>query len=216
MPTDQDELFELLGALCSGTITPAEHERLEVRLAADRSARQLYFDYIDMHLHLRQWQRAEGGKNDECGMMKDELPATAASDGIHHSSFINHHSDFSPLIPPIIIDTSPAPALGACDWLFSYGASAVIMGIALLPPGCGPCRSIKGGPPSRPRRHGRPSRARSRSAGSPAWPIACGLTRTTLRGVWPCPGRQVCLGLGPDGNQLPERREGDSARPLHL
>ncbi len=138
MPTEQDELFELLGSLCSGTITPAEHARLEARLAADRSARQFYFDYLDMHLHLRQWRRA--ARNDECGMMNDELPPPPASADIHPSSFILHPSEASSAetIPPIIIDTSaPASAPMASlfapgGWAFSYTAATAITGVMLL------------------------------------------------------------------------------------
>ncbi len=44
--------------------------------------------------------RQKGGKNDECGMMNDELE----SGSIHHSSFINHHSP-GPL--PMITSCSP-------------------------------------------------------------------------------------------------------------
>ena len=61
---------------------------------------------------------------------------------IHHSSFNIHHSDVpgpEPLIPPIIIDSSPAGRypLGAGLFavggpLFSYTAAAVIMGMAIL------------------------------------------------------------------------------------
>ena len=34
----------------------------------------------------------KGEGNDECGMMNDELPSGIISNGIHHSSFIIHHS----------------------------------------------------------------------------------------------------------------------------
>ena len=52
---DQYDLFDLLGALCDGTITPAQHEQLQQRLASDHESRQLYFEYVDLHLDLRRW-----------------------------------------------------------------------------------------------------------------------------------------------------------------
>ncbi|HVE39282.1 MAG TPA: FecR domain-containing protein [Planctomycetota bacterium] len=48
------ELLELAAAVCNGTITPEQHERLQQLLAADPEARQLYFDYLDLHLALGQ------------------------------------------------------------------------------------------------------------------------------------------------------------------
>src|SRR6185503_9082372 len=48
------ELLELAGAVCNGSITPAQHERLQQLLATDPRARQLYFDYLDLHLALDQ------------------------------------------------------------------------------------------------------------------------------------------------------------------
>ncbi len=48
------ELLELAGAVCNGTLSPAQHERLQQLLAADPRARQLYFDYLDLHLTLGQ------------------------------------------------------------------------------------------------------------------------------------------------------------------
>ena len=52
---DQRDLFDLLGALCDGTITPQQHEQLQRELTADYAARQLYFEYLDLHLDLRRW-----------------------------------------------------------------------------------------------------------------------------------------------------------------
>ena len=50
---------------------------------------------------------AEG--NDECRMMNDELPSGTVSNGIHHSSFITHHSPSRPQSP--IPNPSPLPVL---------------------------------------------------------------------------------------------------------
>ncbi|MBU4399980.1 MAG: hypothetical protein KKE86_11675, partial [Planctomycetes bacterium] len=55
----QNELLDLLEALLGDEIAPPEHERLQGLLADDPAARRIYFDYLDMHLHLRRWQKAE-------------------------------------------------------------------------------------------------------------------------------------------------------------
>jgi hypothetical protein len=113
-PTGQNELFDLLEALCNGAITPADHQRLEERLAADPAARQFYFDYLDLHLHLQQWRRARA------------MPAGVDS---NQPSFV----------PPIILDQSPArhsplftlqSSVGG--FLFSYTMAALILGLVLL------------------------------------------------------------------------------------
>lgn len=51
---NRDELYELAGALCNGTMTPEQHERLQSVLASDPEARRFYFNYLDLHLGLRQ------------------------------------------------------------------------------------------------------------------------------------------------------------------
>ena len=58
--TEQRDLFDLLDALCGGEISVPQHARLEQLLSADPNARRLYFDYLDMHLYIRQWQRIRG------------------------------------------------------------------------------------------------------------------------------------------------------------
>ncbi len=133
-PANQDELFDLLDALVSGAIAPAEHQRLEAILAADPSARQFYFDYLDMHLQLRRWQRAEG--SDERSGGRGQSPAVGAAVELPHQP---DAASAEPLISPIIIDTSspgPAPLLATLfapgGWLFSYGAALVITGVMLL------------------------------------------------------------------------------------
>ena len=59
---NQLELLHLLEALCNGTIAPQEIRWLQERLAADRDSRHFYFDYIDLHLHLRRWRQAIKGE----------------------------------------------------------------------------------------------------------------------------------------------------------
>lgn len=48
------ELLALVEAVCNGTIGAAQHARLQELLAADPEARQVYFDYLDLHLALKQ------------------------------------------------------------------------------------------------------------------------------------------------------------------
>jgi hypothetical protein len=45
------ELFRLLSALADGQLLPTEHDRLE-ELLADRDARRLYLEYVDLHARL--------------------------------------------------------------------------------------------------------------------------------------------------------------------
>jgi hypothetical protein len=117
MTRDREELFELLEALCDGAITPDQHERLQDRLATDEAARRLYFDYLDLRLHLRQWQRASLA---EQASSNAGLP-DAGSSG------------------PLVIQTSPglpapfaAPYSQLGGFAFSYVAATLIVGIGLL------------------------------------------------------------------------------------
>lgn len=49
---DREELLRLIDANCAGMISDEEHKRLEGILAESKSARQLYFEYIDLDLCL--------------------------------------------------------------------------------------------------------------------------------------------------------------------
>jgi hypothetical protein len=117
MTTDREELFELFEALCDGAITPAQHERLQHRLATDAAARQLYFDYLDLRLHLRQWQRASSGEHPSFGI---ETP-----DAVPPAPIVIQAS--LPLHAPVSAIYSP---LGS--FAFSYLVAAVIVGIGLM------------------------------------------------------------------------------------
>ncbi len=48
------ELYQLFGAVCNETISEPQHERLQEILSQDATARQLYFQYLDLHLELGQ------------------------------------------------------------------------------------------------------------------------------------------------------------------
>ena len=66
-----DELLDLAAAVCNGTIRPEQHERLQHLLAADLKARQLYFDYLDLHLALQQTHGAAEQARPMLQMQKD-------------------------------------------------------------------------------------------------------------------------------------------------
>ena len=160
--------------------------------------------------------------------------------GIHHSSLIIHHSeapDPEPLIPPIIIDCSPTihyplftihSSLGG--WLFSYAAATVIMGMAILGawaykvshdygPDAAAVADNSRGLTAPGGRAGEASHGRSRnsSAGSPAWPIAAGPIRRTLRPTPAVPlGRKYALASGLMEITYTDRGQGHPPRALHL
>ncbi|HBJ34470.1 MAG TPA: hypothetical protein DDZ51_06835 [Planctomycetaceae bacterium] len=52
---DHEELYFLFGQMVDGIITPAEHERLEAILAKNSSARQLWFQFVDIDAGLADW-----------------------------------------------------------------------------------------------------------------------------------------------------------------
>lgn len=47
-----EQLYELFGAICNETITPEQHEQLQNILAVDADAREKYFNYLELHLYL--------------------------------------------------------------------------------------------------------------------------------------------------------------------
>ena len=102
MTTDREELFDLFEALCDGAITPAAAPAAASSgLAADAAARQLYFDYLDLRLHLRQWQRASLGEQPSSGVdAPDAVPPA-----------------------PIVIQTSPACMLHSPRFTLRWAAS---------------------------------------------------------------------------------------------
>ena len=54
-----EKLFRLVGSLCNETISSAQHEQLQDLLSNDAAARQLYFQYLDVHLELGKSSGAE-------------------------------------------------------------------------------------------------------------------------------------------------------------
>ena len=129
-PERQSELWPLVAAMCDGTIAAEELVRLESLLRSDEDARLFYAAYMDLHGRLL-W-RFRGGE-DERKRTRDSVGAAVE---------LPHQLDAAspqPLIPPIIIDSSPLihyPLSGVPSslggWLFSYAAATVIMGMAIL------------------------------------------------------------------------------------
>jgi hypothetical protein len=142
-PAGRNELLKSFESLVDGSITPSQHVRLEQQLAADSGVRRLYFDYLDMLLHLRQWQRAKAaaGKADggmwmpETGMIASPFPLPSADLRLLDSDF-PFTAPKLPL-PVIVVDPSalsstPVPLLSLGNLLFSYMVSAAILCVAIL------------------------------------------------------------------------------------
>jgi hypothetical protein len=115
MTTDREELFGLFEALCDGVITPAQHVRLQQRLGGEAAARQLYFDYLDLRLQLRQWQQTCAGEHS----LGIEAP-----DAIPPVSMVLHAP---PLHAPVSAIYSPMGSFA-----FSYMVAALIVGLGLM------------------------------------------------------------------------------------
>ena len=117
---DQRDLFDLLGALCDGTITPQQHEQLQHELAVDYAARQLYFEYLDLHLDLRRWpwdidqdsqqSRWAGTGSDETDSASIPFPVLSLGTAIHGTVGYYYSS----------------------GWPAAYLIATVIFGVALL------------------------------------------------------------------------------------
>lgn len=69
---EQQELRELLGALCNEDVTASQHERLCELLTTDPQARQEYYEYCEIHLKLAQWANAET-HSQPLSQLKEEL-----------------------------------------------------------------------------------------------------------------------------------------------
>jgi hypothetical protein len=111
----QREVYELADAQLRRTIAAEGARRLGELVRNNPEARRHYVRFMHDSAKLCQWSSAwEKEKNHgECGTMKDELPAGAASAAVapslHHSSFIVHH------LP-----------------LFAYAIAALLMATALV------------------------------------------------------------------------------------
>jgi hypothetical protein len=117
MTSDREELLELFEALCDGAISPAQHQKLQSRLAIDSAAQRLYFDYLDLRLHLRQWQRASLGEQTLSN--PDEPNAISSGSVVIQTSPILH-----------VPYSTPYAQFGG--FAFSYVVATLIVGIGLL------------------------------------------------------------------------------------
>jgi hypothetical protein len=109
---DLSPFSRLLTGLLDDELDAADRQRLVETLRGDPAARTHYLQYLltDAMLRLEHTAPAEVGN--------ERRPADLA--------------DSSPLIPPIVLDTSPAGRSLVGGFLFSYGVAALILGIALL------------------------------------------------------------------------------------
>jgi ferric-dicitrate binding protein FerR (iron transport regulator) len=60
---DEQELFELLDALCDERLDASQGERLQQLLKDNNEAQQTYFDFLDTHLALRRLARTRDAEN---------------------------------------------------------------------------------------------------------------------------------------------------------
>ena len=127
---DQDELFDLLGKLCDGTISAATHERLQQILSNEPTARQMYFDYLDLHIDLRRWPWNIA----PIEMLNDA--ARQKNDGEPIEPRVSMASQPQPICivaPPIDVAGSFLGASGyySSSWPMAYLVAAVVVGIGL-------------------------------------------------------------------------------------
>ncbi|MEN6449241.1 MAG: NPCBM/NEW2 domain-containing protein [Thermoguttaceae bacterium] len=131
LPAADSELARLVEAMCDGTITPDEGQRLESLLAGDRNAQLFYVAYLDLHAQM-QWMTRDQ-ESELCEKTPDEL---SADEGELPSLDC---WDCGSLIPPIITESSSTihPPLATFrsslgGWLTSYAAATVITAVAIL------------------------------------------------------------------------------------
>lgn len=86
----REELFALLGALANGAIAPADHRRLEEILSQDPEARKLYFDYLDVHFGLHDWQLRDEAAEPLSALRRhlDGLPGPVEAPG--HQAWVGY------------------------------------------------------------------------------------------------------------------------------
>ena len=128
-PNHLEEVGRLTGLLLEGALGPADRRRLEEMLLADPAALEYYSDYVDVHCLLH-WQHVQAESGEQ------------VVDGGEGSETANQQSTISnqqSIVPPIILDLSPAPHTPFFNlnspvggFLFSYTTAAVILVLALL------------------------------------------------------------------------------------
>jgi probable HAF family extracellular repeat protein len=120
----RDELVELAFAVCDATASDEQIDRLEALLADQPAARLLYLQCLELHFEIGRRPMPLGARGEA---LAAGAPATR-EDGMMKN-----------VIPPIVLAPTPGshtPLLGfhspVGGFLFSYGMSAVILGIALV------------------------------------------------------------------------------------
>ena len=141
LPPADGELARLVEAMCDGAITAAERDRLESLLAADRDAMLYYVAFFDMHAEV-QWLMRDEDAEVASKARTDDPAAWAKSE--HEDETSDNWGDRPTVaddllsLPPIVVDVSPrreslfSGLFTPGGFVFSYGASAVLLLIALL------------------------------------------------------------------------------------
>ena len=128
-----DQLLDLLGELCNGTITTEDEERLGSLLGSDRDARQLYVRYLDLHLALTDLDLTVHAESD------DALPGLLAGLDSYErddSRSFNVLYDEQRQSPPALsfFSTTLPGTVGffSSGWPVAYLIATVICGVSLL------------------------------------------------------------------------------------
>jgi len=134
-PEIDPRLWDLASRACDGTLSDDDQRRLDAMLDADEAARRCYGVYMLMHADLvwrfRGVEAAEG----------DAAPGFDAclSEEVLGDRWTSPQSASEPSAMPIVLDAPPA---APSSWfalnsmvgrlVFSYGVSAVVLGVCLL------------------------------------------------------------------------------------
>ncbi len=147
-PDTADELLELLAALREDVISDAQAERLAAILRDDPGARRIYIHEMALVANLMDSLADVHISPFVVPPCRPDGAAVESGVGVAVESGVGAAVELplqfdapepEPLIPPIIIDASPAPltpffslhsSLGG--WLISYGAATVLVGAAIL------------------------------------------------------------------------------------
>ena len=128
-PRNKNELLDLLDALCNDKLAPDDRRQLELILAENVEARRVYFDYLDMHLQLRRWRKAEGRRADGVELQAQASPfLSSVPDSAVDTAAELPHSSFPSLFPL----PSPLSPQFVDRPVFSYMVASVVLCIMLL------------------------------------------------------------------------------------
>ena len=129
----KDELLDLLGTLCNGTISAEEEERLGSLLGSDPDARQLYVKYLDLHLTLTDLDlQAHTDSDDVLPRLLADLDSYDRSES--SSADLPYHeqgrsASVLPFLPPPL---HGAPDYLASGWPMAYLVATVVVGVGLV------------------------------------------------------------------------------------